>query len=329
MTSFGASRASIIEKQYQLDASQQARRALADQRRIAEERRVTQDRIETIDHALKTLRADNAEEKKSIDALNDERAKAVEKLLSIDKKEEAERERNRLKDKEIEEKRKRDQAAASPTGALLGGLQTGQLKTLENGLKSFGDVAQVVMSAVGASIKGVSDGLGQLVENWVLTGETGAHAMRKLVAQTLASVASQAAVLAIMSLAYAALATTVVGSILLGGTPAQFLEAAALFGAVAVVAGLAGRAVAGNLFKQNGTSGTGGAGGGSIGGSGSAPTAGSQTTAPTIVQGRNQVASSPIVIHLRSNDSHIVRVVSQNVNDNGVLRELVVKTVGE
>lgn len=62
--------------------------------------------------------------------------------------------------------------------------------------------------------------------------------------------AATATVYALMCLAAAALATTVFGGALMGGTPAQFLKAAALFGAVAVGTALAGRAVAGDSFSQ-------------------------------------------------------------------------------
>lgn len=136
---------------------------------------------------------------------------------------------------------------------FLGGLNSGQLATLSKGVKSFADVAMTAFSAVGAVVSGLAQGVGDLVANWVLMGDAGGQTFRKLTAQILASVAQQAAVLAIMSLGYAALASTAIGAILLGGTPAQFLIAAAVFGGIAAGAALIGRAVAGDSFKKETT----------------------------------------------------------------------------
>lgn len=116
------------------------------------------------------------------------------------------------------------------------------VKTMEGVLQHFGGIALDVFNQVGQAV-------GQMVANFVLMGSAGTT-FRKFVATILASVAQQAATLAVMCLAYAALATTVIGALLLGGTPHQFLIAAAMFGAVAAGAAIAGRLVAGDSFKQ-------------------------------------------------------------------------------
>jgi hypothetical protein len=129
-------------------------------------------------------------------------------------------------------------------GALVDGLAVGAqaVNTMKGVLTTFGDIAVGVFNQVASAV-------GNMVKSFVLTGSAGTS-FKKFAAQILAEIAQQAATLAIMCLAYAALATTAIGALLLGGTPAQFLWAAALFGAVAVGTALIGRAVAGNSFNQ-------------------------------------------------------------------------------
>lgn len=113
---------------------------------------------------------------------------------------------------------------------------------------ALGSLKQAGLDAFGS----LAQGFGQMVSSWVLYGNQGENSLKKMVAGVLANVAAMATTYAILSLAAAALATTVWGAALLGGTPAQFLKAAALFGAVAVSAAVGGRAVAGNSFSQQG-----------------------------------------------------------------------------
>ncbi len=108
-----------------------------------------------------------------------------------------------------------------------------ELKTI--GAEAFGQLAQ---------------GVGSMLQDWILTGDAGPDALRKITAQILASVAAESAVLAIVETAkgFAALAS---------GNPvsaSQHFTSAAIFGSVAGGAAIAGRAIAGNSFKnQNAT----------------------------------------------------------------------------
>lgn len=172
---------------------------------------------------------------------------------------EAENERHELDEKEREERKRQAKLAAGPVGGFLGGLETGQLKELENGIQSFQDMAVVAFSAVGAAVNGLAQGIGGLVQNWVLMGNTGPNAMRKMVASVLAGVAAQAAVQAIMFTAYGIAALTPWGAAIYGPA-SQWFIAAALMASIATVTGLAGRAVAGNVF-QTGAGGAGSADG--------------------------------------------------------------------
>lgn len=108
------------------------------------------------------------------------------------------------------------------------------------------EAMQGLGNLLGETFKQVAQGLGNLVQQWVLTGEVGPKAMRKLTASILAGLAAQAAVEALMELArgFKELAL---------GNPASaalHFKAAAIFGAVAGVAAVAGRAIAGDAFKS-------------------------------------------------------------------------------
>jgi hypothetical protein len=155
-------------------------------------------------------------------------------------------------------------------------------------------------------------GVGSLIENWVLLGETGPQAMRKLVASVLAGVAAQAAVKAIYELAegFAALFVNPAAA-------AAHFTSAAIFGTIAGVAAIAGRAVAGDSFQRNDRS----------GGGGSSDFGGSRGALPTIVQGRNQPQEIRII--LSSNMGELDRVITasvvRNVGDGGEIREVITR----
>lgn len=90
-----------------------------------------------------------------------------------------------------------------------------------------------------------AQGIGGMVEDFVLLGETGPGAMKKLVASVLAGVAAQSAVLAVFELAK--------GFASLFFNPAEasaHFTAAALFGSIAGVTAVAGRTIAGDSFKD-------------------------------------------------------------------------------
>ena len=153
-------------------------------------------------------------------------------------------------------------------------------------------------------------GVGSLIENWVLLGETGPKAMRKLVASVLAGVAAQAAVKAIYELAegFAALFVNPAAA-------SAHFTSAAIFGSIAGVAAIAGRAVAGDAFQRNDKSSGGGAG------------AGTGQLNPLTLN-RNQPQTQRIILQVQSNDSHIVRVVGADYRSGGLLREIILEDGG-
>ena len=126
-----------------------------------------------------------------------------------------------------------------------------------NGIKaSWESMGSVVMGGIDQMVQG----LGSMVEAWVLYGSAGPQAMKKMVASVLAGVAAQSAVLAIFELAK--------GFASLWLNPKEAADhfiAAALFGSIAVGAALGGRAVAGDSFSQSTANGGAGGGGSSDG----------------------------------------------------------------
>lgn len=130
----------------------------------------------------------------------------------------------------------------------------------------YGDLTDMISPSLpmlqlgGQALANFASGIGNVVQNLILMGSAGPNAMKKLVASVLAGVSAQAATLAIMETAYGIAALTAWGRVLYGD-PVKHFKAAALFAAVAVGTGIAGRAVAGNSFQQ--------AAGGATGGSGS------------------------------------------------------------
>lgn len=112
----------------------------------------------------------------------------------------------------------------------------------------FNDIANVATEAFGS----FANALGSVVEQWVLTGETGPAVMRKILASALAAIAAESAVRAIFE--------TAKGIAALFLNPAEagaHFAAAALFASIAGAAALAGRAVAGDAFKKQSNSATG------------------------------------------------------------------------
>jgi len=106
------------------------------------------------------------------------------------------------------------------------------------------------------AFQGMANALGQVVQQWVLYGDTGPNVMRKILASALASIAAEAAVRAIYS---AALGFFYLATGNYQAATNAFI-AAAVFGSIGVGSALAGRAVAGDAFKrETSTSASGGA----------------------------------------------------------------------
>ena len=119
------------------------------------------------------------------------------------------------------------------------------------GLKAAGGEAKALLKD---SFGAFAQGLGGIVEQFVLMGETGPQAMRKMAAGVLASLASQAAVKSIFYLAEGIAALTNPFTAYMA--PGYF-TASAIMGGIAGGAAIAGRVVASGIRKDGQASGTG------------------------------------------------------------------------
>jgi hypothetical protein len=112
----------------------------------------------------------------------------------------------------------------------------------------------------GQFVDGLAQGIGAVVRQYVILGTTGPAVIKRILAETLASIAAQAAVQAVYATAYGffMLAT------LQFAEAASAFEAAAIWAGIAVASGLAGRAIAPAAAGAGG-------GGAGFGGSTAAP----------------------------------------------------------
>lgn len=198
---------------------------------------------------------------------------------------------------EAEERFRGLQSALDDLGASFGNL----IGASDDFAVAFGDV-------VGGAIGDLAFAVGDLVTQWVLLGETGPNAMRKLTASVLAGLAAQAAVKAIFQLAE--------GFAALFFNPAEaaaHFKSAALFGAVAAAAGAAGRAIAGDVFKP------------APGAGGSAGQGNGQLNPLTL--NRNQPQPTRIIVEVRTNDSVFGKAISahvvKDIQEAGPIRETI------
>lgn len=230
----------------------------------------------------------------------------IKQLAALDAQEEAERERHMTAIEAIDQRRINQLKELSPLTEAF--LKMSQQLFGETSTAAL-EFAQILEGAFSS----FAQGIGSMVESFVLLGTTGPAVLRKLTAQVLAQVASQAAVLAIFELAK--------GFAALFFNPAEaaaHFQAAALFGSVAAVAGVAGRAVAGDSFQSK-TSAAGAANGGS-------------SARPLVIDGaladRQQ---QTVVVNLRARVERgvIVETVTDDFNRNGATRQTVRTDVGD
>lgn len=287
-----ASRRDIIRARLQADIEEENQR-----HRQAEE-------------TLRNLEQENRESNKTAE----EKLEAERELNLL---REAEAERHRLAMQGIKDQAKQDEEEATPLGRLD--------LDIEN-LKEFASVIENSIVPLGEILTGtfrqVADAIGQTVANWVLLGETGPAVMRKILAQALASIAAEAAVNAIKELA--------LGFATLFFNPAEsaaHFTAAGLWASIGVGSALAGRAVAGDLFKQRSAGGAGSAGG--VGSSGELnPLNLARNAGPGSQQQiADQIQPLRLIIEHRVDDSKFGRAITSHVvddiNNAGPIREVI------
>lgn len=180
------------------------------------------------------------------------------------------------------------------------------------------------LEALTGAFQGLADAAGNAVEAFVLYGNAGTS-VRKVTAQIIAGVARQAAVKAVYELAegFAALALAFFGMPNAGPSASAHFTAAAIYGTIAGIAALAGRAVAGNEFNKQAA----GSGGGSSGsGSSGSRTTASGSTEPQPVDINRATRGSQSVdvnIKITRDSGSIVEAVIQDHRSNGDIRKMI------
>jgi hypothetical protein len=183
----------------------------------------------------------------------------------------------------------------------------------------FGQMATILQDA----FQGFANALGNVVQNWILYGTTGPAVMRKVLASALATMAAEAAVRALMMAAYG------VAALAFGDFEAAgfFFTSAAIFGAIAGVAAIAGRLVAGSAFQKKTAAATGApaSSGSSSGGGGGYYSSQSDTTRD---EGRTQpglagqIAAS-VTIKIKDDSKWLGDMLEFQIANNGRVRRAI------
>lgn len=176
---------------------------------------------------------------------------------------------------------------------------------------AFTQLKEIGMNAFGA----LAQGMGQLVQNWIMLGKQSNVSVAQMVKSVVAGVAAMAATQAVYELALGIAALTPWGAAIYGPAVMHF-KAAALLGSIALGAAVVGRALPGG--------GESGSQSGSFGGSAVNSLNQPQNQPQAIDVGRTRGERSVLEIHIRSNDSHIVEAVTRNYQQNGAVRQIVI-----
>lgn len=315
-----ADRKTIIRAQRDLElAEEEARHA-----RVAESIRAHQGEVDaqiaTLEKFIERLKPKTDEEIAEYDRLIEKLEALRQKREELQRQQESETERTNTTREVI--KTEAQVEISNPDAALRDAFNdlgegitdlTQKFADLIGVGEQFSEMSGQIAAQIGGTLAGAfeqfAQGLGQTVANWVLLGETGPAVMRKLLAQSLAALAAEATVQAIKELA--------LGFATLFFNPAEsaaHFTAAGLWASIGGVAALAGREVAGDLFKSK------------TGGIGERAT-GSQTgqIAPASLARNPGGPPQPVVVNVNvKQDRHsIVDVFTQDFRSGGQTRQVV------
>lgn len=234
-----ARRKDIIRAQRDLELAEEEDRHRRATESINQQKLEVDEQIRILEKHLERQRTGTAEEIEEHDRLIESLERLRAKRQALDDQQAAEDTRSETSRAVTNTEADRADDEADPLGRLE--LDTERLTEFARQLE---ETIVPLNEILANSFQQVSDAIGQTVANWVLLGETGPAVMRKILAQALASLAAEAAVNAIKELA--------LGFATLFFNPAEsaaHFTAAALWGSIGGVAALAGRRIAGDLFK--------------------------------------------------------------------------------
>jgi hypothetical protein len=328
MIASNARRRDIIRAERELDLAEEGDRHQRETEKIRRQQQETDAEISVLEKRLERLKVGTTEEIEEHDRLIESLERLRQKRVELDAQQQAEDKRSQTRKRRVVIET--DIELADPDIGLqdvfdaIGESVTalgGKFANLIGLGKEFNAVSAQIAQVLGGILTGAfnqfAGALGQTAANWVLLGETGPAVMRKILAQTLATIAAEAAVQSIKELALG------FASLFLNpAAAAGHFTAAGLWASIAGGSALAGRAVAGDLFKPKT-----GAGAGSSGNS----TGNTRDDPRAIDLTRPRVDEIHVYFHpepgARFND-HVVRAVVDDVQRNGPAREVIQKTAG-
>lgn len=260
-----ARRKDIIRAQRELELQEEADRHRRETESINQQTQEVDEQIKVLEKYLERFKATTEEEIKEREKIIESLEKLRLKRIELQGQQDAEDDLNQTRKETITVET--NVKLADPDVALRDVFDSfgesitnlaGKFADLIGAGEEFSAISAQLAEQIGGALAGAFDqfanALGQTVANWVLLGETGPAVMRKILAQALASLAAEAAVNTIKELA--------LGFATLFFNPAEsaaHFTAAGLWASIGVGSALAGRAVAGDLFKSK----TGAAGGSS------------------------------------------------------------------
>lgn len=329
MIASGARRKDIIRAERDLEIQEEEDRHRRNTEAIRERQRTTDEEIRILEQRLKSLKIGTTEEIEEYERIIAALERLRQKRAELDAQQEAEGARSQTRTETINVETNLELAdpdtglkdVFDAIGESVAGLGQKFAELIGLG-EEFSAISAQIAQQIGGALAGAfnqfANALGQTVANWALLGETGPAVMRKILAQALASLAAEAAVQAIKELA--------LGFATLFFNPAEsaaHFTAAGLWAAVGGGAALAGRSIAGDLFKpKSGTSGGTGAG---------SSRSGSRDDVRPIDLTRPRVDEIHVYFHpepgARFND-HVVRAVVDDVQRNGPARDVIQRTAG-
>lgn len=291
-----ARRKDIIRAQRDLELQEEEDRHRRATERIERQKRELDEQIKVLQVYLESLKIGTDVEIAEYEPLVAEIDKLLGKKKELEEQQKKEDDRNKTRKRRVTKEADDAEDDADPAGRI--GIDSDDLKefarVVEDSIVPLNEILR-------NSFLQVADAIGQTVQNWVLLGETGPAVMRKILAQALASIAAEAAVNAVKELA--------LGFATLFFNPAEsasHFTAAALWGSIAGVSAIAGRAVAGDLFKPKGS------GSGSGTGSDRGPQGLNPITLP-----RNQPQPIRVVVVVQPDGSKFGQAVTAHILDDG------------
>jgi hypothetical protein len=328
MIASGARRRDIIRAERELALAEENDRHQRATESIRQQQRETDEQIRVLERRLERLQIGTTEEIEEHDRLIESLERLRTKRDELDAQQEAEDKRTQTRQETITVSAKVE--LASPDIGLKDLFDSigesiinlsGKFAGLIGLGKEFNAVSLQMASQLGGILAGAfnqfANALGQTVANWVLLGETGPAVMRKILAQALASLAAEATVQAIKELA--------LGFASLFFNPAEaaaHFTAAGLWASIAGGSALAGRGIAGDLFKDKPKDER------SSGGSGSG-----RDNEPNPIDLARQQQSQRIDIFVHAEPGpgfgpEAVKALIHDISINGPSRDVVVRTAG-